>query len=821
MSTRTIPVPTVPATREGVGGSARRVDGIPKVKGQFQFASDLWAEGMLWGFTVRSPHPHARIRSIDISKAIASPGVHAVLLANDVPGRKTYGLEFADQPVLAQDRVRYAGEPVAILAGVDLEVARRAAETIAVDYEVLPAVTDMEQALRPGAPPVHEFGNVLRHVRIEHGELDAKADVWVEGYYETGIQDQAPLGPEAGLAIPAADGGVELYVATQWLHVDREQVAPALNLPAEKVRLYLAGVGGAFGAREDVSMQIHACMLALRTGKPVKMVYSREESFYGHVHRHPSRIWMRHGARRDGTLVNVYARLLVDGGAYASSSAAVIGNASTFAAGPYAVPNALIEGTCVYTHNPPCGAMRGFGAVQACFAYEAQMDKLAKALAIDPVELRLKNALSAGSVLPTGQVIAGSAPLREVIARCAAIPMPDESAPNTRPGFGGAAAPRPDPLLLPGGAGNVSRGESLRRGIGFAVGYKNIAYSEGFDDSSEARVRLFAGPSGAVAEVHSAAAEVGQGVHTILAQIVRTELGVEHVLVHPSDTQIGSAGSSSASRQTMMSGGAAQSAAQAVREALFDRVRRRSALTGREVQGDLALQGGMVLSGGAVLGVIEEFLDQPIEHARTYHHRRTRALDAKGQGDPHVAFAFAAQRAVVDVDTDLGLARVVQIATAQDVGRALNPQGVTGQIEGGTAQGLGLALMEEVQLSDGLIRNASFTDYLIPTILDMPPVVSVLIEEPEPGSPYGAKGVGEPSTVVSTAAIAAALRNATGRELNRVPVSPDDLAGLTAPASSAGPPPSPDVPGPKPIPYYVGLSAGQDELLRPHESPRE
>ncbi|MGH7429928.1 MAG: xanthine dehydrogenase family protein molybdopterin-binding subunit, partial [Candidatus Methylomirabilaceae bacterium] len=333
--------------------------------------------------------------------------------------------------------------------------------------------------------------------------------------------------------------------------------------------------------------------------------------------------------------------------------------------------------------------------------------------------------------------------------------------------------------------------------------------------ASEARVRLFAGPAGAVAEVHSAAAEVGQGVHTILTQIVRTELGVEHVMAHPSDTQVGSAGSSSASRQTMMSGGAAQLAAQAVREVLFDRVRRRAGVTGQELRGELTLQGGVVLAGAAAVGAIEEFLGEPIEETRTYHHRRTRAIDASGQGDPHVAFAFAAQRAVVDVDTDLGLARVVHIATAQDVGRAINPQSVSGQIEGGTAQGLGLALMEEIQLKDGLIRNASFTDYLIPTILDMPPVASVLVEEPEPGVPYGAKGVGEPSTVVSTAAIAAALRNATGRELNSVPVHPDDLAGLAPPVTSPGPPPSPDVPGPRPVPYYFGLASGQAELISP------
>jgi xanthine dehydrogenase D subunit len=794
---------TVTRAGAGVGTSARRVDGVPKVRGEFAYGSDLWHEDMLWGHTLRSPHPHARIRSIDLSGAVASPGVHAVLLADDVPGKKTYGLEFSDQPVLAADRVRYEGEPVAIVAAEHPELARRAAGRIRVDFEVLPAVTDMVEALSPTAPRIHDFGNVLRHVRIVHGDPDADADLWVDGYYETGMQDQAPLGPEAGLAIPAEDGGVDLYVSTQWLHVDRQQIAPCLGLTEEKVRLYLAGVGGAFGAREDVHMQIHACMLALYTGRPVKMSYGREESFYGHVHRHPSRVWMRHGAGKDGRLVNVYARLLVDGGAYASSSSAVIGNASTFACGPYEVPNAVIEGTCVYTNNPPCGAMRGFGAVQAGFAYEAQMDKLAEALRIDPVELRLMNAVRTGSVLPTGQVIRGAAPVREVIRACTALPMPPDE-----PDKG---ARRRDPITLPGGvAGNVGRGEAIRRGVGFAVGYKNLAYSEGFDDSSEARVRLEAGSEGPVAEVHCAAAEVGQGVHTIVTQIARSVLGIERVVLHPSDTHVGSAGSSSASRQTMMSGGAVELACRAVEDELIRRVVERVRPEGSWFA---TLADGEVTVNERTVGRIEDFLDQPIEQTRTYHHRPTKAMDTNGQGEIHVAFAFAAERAVVEVDTELGLVRVVQIAAAQEVGRAINPQGVEGQIEGGTAQGLGLALMEEIQVVDGTVRNASFTDYLIPTILDMPHVVSEIIEEPEPGTPFGVKGVGEPSTIVAPAAIAAALRAATGREINRIPVKPDDLVGLNPPVRPKGlPPAAPDVPGPKPVPHYAGLGAGQQEI---------
>ena len=761
----------VTLVRGGIGESARRVDGTPKVTGHYAYGSDLRTENMLWGVTVRSPHASARIRSIDTAAARQMEGVRCILTGADLEHAKTFGLEFCDQPVLAEEVVRYVGEAVAVVAAETLEEARLAAAAIVVDYEPLQAVTDMERALDPGSPRVHDFGNVLRHVHIASGDLDAAdADVWVDGYYETAMQDQAALGPEGGLAVPAADGGVDLYAVTQWIHVDRQQIAPVLGLPEEKVRITLAGVGGAFGSREDITIQIHACLLALRTGRAVKMVYGREESFNGHVHRHPSRIWLRYGAKSDGTLVAAEARLLLDGGAYASSSPAVVGNASTFAAGPYVVPNTRIEGTVVYTNNPPCGAMRGFGAPQVCFAHEATMDKLAAALGIDPLELRSKNAVSTGSVLPTGQVLEGPAPVRELIERCRAIPMPEE-----------APAAGRDPIGYPGGAGNVSRGESLKRGVGFALGYKNVAYSEGFDDASEATVTLRPSPDGPVASIRTAAVDYGQGLYTILAQIVRTELGVEQVLVEPSTSAVGSAGSTSASRQTTMTGGAVLGAC-------------------REIK--------------AVLGGAE--LTAPIARTYTHHHRQTTTFDEDGQGDIHALFAFVAQRVVVEVDEGLGLVRVVQVATAQDAGRVLNPQGATGQVEGGTAQGLGLALTEELLVEDGAIRNASFTDYLIPTILDVAPVVTEFVEEPESqqDAPYGIKGVGELATVVATAAVVAALRAATGRTLNRAPVRPDDLVGIRPEATTSGPAPVPDVPGQKSIPEYLGLGLGQQMLMK-------
>src|SRR5215203_1352394 len=300
---------TITEQRDGVGQSVRRPDGIPKVKGEFAYASDAWADRMLWGSTLRSPHPRAKIRSIEIGAALRVPGVQAVLTHEDVPGRKTYGLEIQDQPVLAWEDVRYQGEPIALVAADHPETARAAAKKIEVDFEVLEPLTDPERALDPSVPPLHPSGNLLRHVPIRHGDPGATGDVVVTGEYEVGMQDQAFLGPESGLAVPAEDGGVELHVATQWLHADRRQIAACLGLPEDKVRLVLAGVGGAFGAREDLSMQLHACLLALRTGRPVKMAYSREESFLGHVHRHPARMAYEHVAGGDGRLIAVRAQL--------------------------------------------------------------------------------------------------------------------------------------------------------------------------------------------------------------------------------------------------------------------------------------------------------------------------------------------------------------------------------------------------------------------------------------------------------------------------------------------------------------------------------
>jgi xanthine dehydrogenase D subunit len=728
----------------GVGTATRRPDGIPKVRGEFAFSSDLSDDDMLWGATVRSPHTRARITAIDLSEALAIAGVHAVLTIDDVPGRRIFGLEHADQPVLADGEARFWGEAVAVVAAVDEETARRAAAAVRVEYEELHPLVDPEVA--------EAQGETFRVFDITNGDPEARGEVVVEGYYETAMQDQAPLGTESGLAIPDGQGGVDLHISTQWLHVDHEQVAASLGLLPDQVRLHMAGIGGAFGSREDLSLQVHLCLLALHTGRPVKMVYDRSESFVGHVHRHPSRMWYRHEADRDGTLRRVEARILLDGGAYASTSSAVLANAAYFAAGPYRCDSVSVHAVAARTNNPPCGAMRGFGAVQVCFGYESQMDRLAEALGMDPVELRLHNALARGDRIPTsGQIVEGSLPVRDVIETLRAMPLPDPE-------------PGDDPRRLPGGTGLTTPASSVVRGIGFAVGIKNLAFSEGFDDYAEVRARLDVDG----VTIHTAAAEVGQGLVTVVEQIARSATGIDRVRVVWDDTsRIGSAGSSSASRQTQMTGGATLAACEAV---VAEALRR----TGADRLDDAGAWRGDEL----VATLADLAADGPIEHLERFRHPPTQPPDAHGRGDVHAGYAVAAHRAVVDVDVELGLVRVVHLDTAQDVGKALNPQGVIGQIEGGIMQGVGLAVMEEMVLDRGRVLNASFTDYLLPTFMDAPSIEAALVEEADHWGPFGAKGVGEPPTISSTAAIVAAIRSATGRPLTRAPVRAEHIIGL-------------------------------------------
>ena len=748
-------------TRAGtLGTNAHRPDGVAKVQGGFAFSSDMWSENMLWGATLRSPHPYAKIISIDDSAALAIDGVECVVTAQDVPGSPYYGLIMSDQPVFAAigDTVRYCGEPIAAVAADHPETCKRALAAIKVVYEILTPVTNPQDCVSGIAPQIHPQGNVYRHQRIITGDQSIVGDVIVEGTYEIGMQDQAFLGLESALAIPDSGGeGLELYVATQWLHEDRKQIAACLNIPEERIRLVLGGVGGAFGAREDISLQVHTCLLALKSGRPVRISYGREESFYGHVHRHPATIWMRHHADRNGKILKIESTMLFDGGAYCSTSPAVLINAITHTQGPYKCDNASVEGWAVRTNNPPCGAMRGFGVVQACFAHESQMEKLAAALGLSPVEIRLRNVMETGDRLITGQIMDSVAPVEQCIRETDAIAMPEPLSPNA------------DIRQIPGGTGLTAQPGNIVRGVGWGVSMKNLMYSEGFDDYSTARCRMTDG----VVSVKFATSEVGQGFTMLAQQIARTILGVDEVLLDTIDTQVGSAGSTSASRQTWMSGGAVKAACEKVLEDLFDH----AAITFELSRDHVRIEETDIVDtlSGRRIAVSEASKGVNLDRTEEYHHPPTEDLDENGQGNCHVAFAFVAHRAVVDVDVELGLVKVVQIATAQDVGRILNPISVQGQVEGGIAQGLGLAVMEEIIVKDGKVRNPSFTDYLLPTFLDAPLVEMVLIEEFEPKSPLGAKGVGEPPCISVTPAIANAIRNATGRDLPRVPIRPYDI----------------------------------------------
>ena len=743
-----------------LGTSANRPDGVAKVQGGFAFSSDMWADNMLWGATLRSPHPYARIVAIDVSGAYAINGVTTVITAADVPGKLTYGLIVQDQPVFAAigDTVRYSGEPIAAVAADHPETCQRALAAIKVTYEVLTPVTDPEDCIAGVAEQIHPDGNIFRHQRIVSGDTSVVGAIQVEGEYEIGMQDQAFLGLESALAIPDSNGaGLEMYVATQWLHEDRKQIADCLNIPEENIRLVLGGVGGAFGAREDISLQVHTALLAMKAGRPVRISYGREESFYGHVHRHPAKIWMKHHADLDGRIVKIESRMVFDGGAYCSTSPAVLINGITHTQGPYKCENAIVDGWAVRTNNPPCGAMRGFGVVQACFAHESQMEKLATAVGVSPVEIRLLNAMETGDRMITGQIMDSVAPVAQCIRETDAIPMPAPLETTA------------DLRTIPGGTGLTAQPSNIRRGVGWGVSIKNLMYSEGFDDFSTARCRI----SNGVVTIKFATSEVGQGFTMLAQQIARTVLGVDEVILDTIDTQVGSAGSTSASRQTWMSGGAVQVACQAALAQLFDHVATKFEMTRSELEIDgTDIVDRLTHRRVSVSDAISEI---EIDCTEEYHHPPTEDLDENGQGNCHVAYAFVAHRAVVDVDPELGLIKVVQIATAQDVGRVLNPLAAMGQIEGGIAQGLGLAVMEEIIVKDGKVRNPSFTDYLLPTFLDAPTVEMVFIEEHEPKSPLGAKGIGEPPCISVTPAIANAIRQAVGRELPRVPIRPYDI----------------------------------------------
>jgi CO/xanthine dehydrogenase Mo-binding subunit len=716
-----------------IGASLPRPDALAKVTGAARYPADLVRPGMLRLRIVFAGRPHARIRRLDTGPALAHPGVVAVLTAADVP-YNAYGLIDADQPALCEDVVRFEGDRVALVVAESDEAAVAGAKLVAVDFEDVPAVTDPRAALAPGAPLVHERlgANLLLHVPIRKGDVArgfAAAAVVLDGEFATSWQEHAYLQPEAGVAYVDDAGRVVVETAGQWLHEDRRQIAAMLRLPEDQVVVRYAAIGGAFGGREDLSVQHLLALAAWKLRRPVAIVWSREESMIAHHKRHPITIRCRWGAGSDGKITAVEAEVIADGGAYASTSAEVTKVATLFATGCYEVPNVAVDGRAVYTNNIPCGAFRGFGAPQAQFASEVMVTRLAHALGLDPAELRRRNIYHEGSLEPTQRPVPEGVSAAAVLERCV------EEA-RARLGYG---EPHPQPAS-----------PYIRRGVGIACGIKNVGYSFGYPEQSTATVELFGEAELERAQVRIGAADVGQGAHLALRQIAAATLGIplERVTMLTDDSaEAPNAGSASASRMTLVGGRAVRDACLAAREQWS---------ATEEYHGMATVQ---------------------------FRPSATTPLDPlTGAGRPNYSYGYAAQAVEVEVNLLTGQVRVPRIISVHDVGRAINRQQVEGQIEGCLAQALGYALLEHFQVRDGRILTPYFSTYLLPTAPDMPDeIVPIILETADPEGPFGARGVAEMALVPLTPAIASAIHDATGVWLTQQPMIPERvLAALDA-----------------------------------------
>ena len=722
-----------------VGASLARPDALDKVVGAAQYPSDVIDASMLRLAVVFAHRAHARILAIDAAAARAVPGVVAVFTAADVPQNR-YGLIDADQELLCSDVVRYEGDRVALVVAETEAIARSAAALVDVRYDELPAVADAEAALRPGAPEVHAGrSNVLLHQKIRKGDVDAAfagADLVLGGRFTTTWQEHAYLQPDAAVAYPDGER-VVIETAGQWLHEDRRQIATLLGLAEERVVVRYLKIGGAFGGREDLSVQPLAALAAWKLRRPVAIVWNREESITGHHKRHPFTIDTTWGARRDGTIVAVKTRTLADGGAYASTSVEVLKCATIFAQGPYHVPNVWTDGIVVYTNNVPSGAFRGFGSPQAHFAAESMIARVADALGLDPVEVRRRNLYREGDAEATGHPLPAGVAAHAVLDRCVE---------ETRARFTAARAPA---------------GARVRRGSAIACGIKNVGYSFGFPEQATAAVEL----QGAVriegAVVRCGAADVGQGSHLILRQIAAEALALPLsavALVAESSDEAPNAGSASASRMTLMVGRAVHDAAAAARQT-FERGERPAAAT------------------------------------VCYRPPATTRLDSEtGDGVPNYCYGYVAQGVEVAVDTLTGLVHVERVVSVHDVGRAVNRQQVEGQIEGCIAQAVGYALTENFVVQQGAIATRHFSSYLLPTTLDVPvEIVPVILEGADPNGPYGARGMSEMPLVPFAAAVAAAIHDAVGVWVSDQPFTPErvlEALSREAPPQALSPAPS-------------------------------
>lgn len=715
-----------------IGRAVPRPDALGKVTGAAKYPADLVRAEMVQLKAVFANHAHARILSVDTSAALAHLGVIAVFTAADVPYNR-FGLIDDDQPLLCDDKVRFVGDRVALVAAETVEAAEVAAKLVRVEYEDLPIVSDARAAMLSDAPLVHgdRESNVLGHVRIRKGDVEtafARAGIVIEEEFSTSWQEHAYLQPDAGIAYYE---GEKLVVETagQWLHEDRRQIAKMLQLDEDDVVIRYAKIGGAFGGREDLIVQPLLALATWKLKRATALVWNREESIIGHQKRHPYFIRSKWAANKDGKIVAAQTELLADGGAYASTSIEVLKGATVGASGTYEIENVASDGYVVYTNNVPCGAFRGFGLPQAQFAAESMVTRLAVALGIDPIEIRRRNLYREGSLTATQTPLPQGVSALPVLERCV-TEMQERFRPSSFDYAHQRCAAQDD---------NRGAHDKLKRGVGIASGIKNVGYSFGFPDQATATVELYGEKDVDRVVLRIGAAECGQGAHLVMRQVCAATLGVplERIeLIAEDSHESPNAGSASASRMTFMGGRAVKDAATAA---------------------------------------LEKFPGPDAKATVQFRPPETTPLEPEtGIGLPHFNYGYVSQAVEVEVDTATGLVRVLRIISVHDVGRAINRQQVEGQIEGCLAQAVGYALTENFQCRDGRILTPHFSNYLLPTTLDMPTdVYPVIMELADPNGPFGARGVAEMALVPFAAAVANAIYAATGAWVTHVPFTPE------------------------------------------------
>jgi xanthine dehydrogenase molybdenum-binding subunit len=826
MRTGHLPAPVLPdhvEPLEHIGKAIPRPDAVAKVTGQAMYADDYQFAEMLHGATLRSEHPHARVLNIDASAALALPGVQCVLTQKDIPGELRHGLVEYDWPAFAGGEypARYVGDPIALVVADTDELAHDACKLIKVEYEVLPAVTDPVAARRPDAPVLHPDrpdGNLLKHIKVRHGDLEAgfaAADVIVERTYRTPMTEHAFLEPECSVGVPAgwddpqygAHDKLTIYVGSQIPYADRDQVARCLGLAKEAVRIKGTVMGGGFGGKEDIAGQFHAALAAQVTGRPVKVLYTREESLRFHPKRHATIIRIKTGARRDGTLTAVEAELYGDSGAYASLGEKVMTRATTHATGPYVVESAKIDCFAMYTNNAPCGAFRGFGVTQSAFAVESNMDLVAAALGMDPIEFRRKNAMRVGATTATGQLLRDSVGLLTCLEKVEQE-IRDWRAEET--GRQGDREKGQSPISQSLNLFTPTRAGSKVYAWGIAAGYKNTGLGGGAPDKAEAEVEVY--PTGR-AEIRTSSAEMGQNLIGVLAACTAEELGLpfRDVSVLVMDTDLSpDGGPTTASRQTYLSGNAARLAARSMRERMqgvlaekFDvppdviafheglaYVDEARLAQMKAANGDRRLEIGdsvstpqspipnLPISQSRTLSfanAVQTLLDEGRSPKLRYEYWAPKTQPLGTGGDMHFGFSYAVHAALVSVDTETGEVAVERVVSAHDIGRAINILSLTGQIEGGIVMGIGNALTEHYIEENGVPWTRHLGQYKMPGIKHMPAMRNFIVEDPTAEGPYGAKGVGEISSIPISPAITNAIYNAVGVRCMALPVDQDAL----------------------------------------------